>query len=99
MVRAASWMLCGLGLALVALVGSACQPSRVAAHFGEAQRGNIARMAQNPEAELAPASEVEGLDPLTGEVVVENYQREQGESQESGAEALPTLIDVSTGSR
>jgi hypothetical protein len=73
-----------------------CQHSRVAEHWGEAQRGNVARMVQNPEAEHAESSPVEGLDPLTGEAVIGKYGREQVEPQE--ASQLPSIIQISGGS-
>jgi hypothetical protein len=87
----------GLGLAGLVGIGMACQQSRVAEHWGEAQRENVARMVQNPEAEFAPANPVEGLDPLSGEAVIGKYGREQAEAKEPGQ--LPSIIELSTGSR
>jgi hypothetical protein len=45
-------------------------------HWGEAQAENRQRMIANPEAEqnLEP---VTGLDPVTGQIVLDNYHRDQ----------------------
>jgi len=80
---------------LPGLVGS-CAQSRVAEHFGEAQRGNVAHMVEHPEAEQAPPAAVEGLDPITGRAVIGTYEREQSAPRE--ASRLPSIIEFSTGS-
>lgn len=84
-----------LGLCGLALAAAGCTTSRVAEHFGEAQRENVARMIENPEAERAPAQPVLGLDPLTAEEVVGKYEREQGRSREPSQ--VPSIL-LSTGS-
>ena len=86
----------GLALLLGAAGLVACQHSRVAEHWGLAQRENVARMVQNPEAEAAEASAVEGLDALTGEAVVGKYEREQSESRDGSQ--LPSIIQIESGS-
>jgi len=84
-----------LCLAAVGAALASCQHSRVAEHWGEAQRGNVARMVENPEAEHAPASEVVGLDPLTAEAVIGKYGRRQAESRQPSQ--LPSIIQISAG--
>ena len=61
-----------LTAALATLLG--CE-SPVENHWGEAYRDNKAAMIQNPEA--GGTEPVEGLDPVTGKLVVERYEREQ----------------------
>jgi hypothetical protein len=83
-----------VGCAVLMTVG--CAPSRVAEHMGEAQHENVARMVENPEAESAPAAAITGLDPLTGEAVVEKYEREQVEAKD--AESRRSILELMTGS-
>lgn len=45
--------------------------------FREATEGMIA----NPDAGTTEATPVEGLDPVTAELVIENYKRKKGEPQ------------------
>ncbi len=51
-----------------------CQ-SPVKEHWGESVNGTKAAMIQNPDA--GTSDPVEGLDPVTGKLVVERYEREQ----------------------
>ncbi len=85
------------GIAWVALGAAAtgCHHSWVEERFGDAQRANVARMVENPEAEQAPSDPVEGLDPVTAEAVVDSYQREQERPRSEGAPA--SIIELSTG--
>jgi hypothetical protein len=77
----------------VAFLG--CAHSRVEEHWGEAQEELVTRMVANPEAEQAPAQAVEGLDPGTGEAVVEKYEQNQRESREPSQ--LPSIIQIESG--
>lgn len=53
-------------------------------HWGDAVRTNRTLMIQNPEA--GGPKPVLGLDPLTGELVIERYEREQLAEPESQQE-------------
>jgi hypothetical protein len=64
-----------LALAAALVLGLGCQ-SPVKEHWGESVNGNKAAMIQNPDAGNTVEA-VEGLDPVTGKLVVERYQREQ----------------------
>lgn len=66
--------LVGMGLAAGALVfiGTACAPTPLDKHFGDAYRANKLASVANPDA--GSDVPVEGLDPVTGEIVIENYK-------------------------
>lgn len=79
----------------VPLLAGCVHPERVEEHWGESQREVWSRMTENPEAEHAPAAGVDGLDPLTGEAVIEKYDDTQRESREPTAH--PSIIQIETG--
>jgi len=85
------------GFVLVFGVAVGCAHSRVDAHWGEAQGAVVERMVVDPGAEAAAATPVEGLDPDTGEAVVEKYIEAQGEARE--ASQLPSIIQIDAGGR
>jgi hypothetical protein len=88
-------LLFGLLLAFTGSMLGCAQTSRVDQHWGEAQDELVTRMVQNPEAEQAPPQPVEGLDPDTGEAVVEKYGETQRESREPNQ--LPSIIQIESG--
>ena len=53
-------------------------------HWGDAYRANKAAMIQNPDA--GSPDPVEGLDPVTGQLVVERYETEQRKAPEKKRE-------------
>jgi len=63
-----------LALASALALGIGCV-SPVKEHWGESVRDNKAAMIQNPDA--GSPDPVEGLDPVTGKLVIERYEREQ----------------------
>ena len=72
-----------LTLALALLFAIGCV-TPVDEHWGDAYRANKAAMIQNPDA--GSPDPVEGLDPITGQLVVERYEREQKKSPEQKRE-------------
>ena len=70
-----------LACALAFAVG--CK-SPVKEHWGESVNGTKAAMIQNPDA--GGSDPVEGLDPVTGKLVVERYEREQMKTPEAKRE-------------
>ena len=58
--------------------------SPVEENWGDAYRTNKANMIQNPDA--GSPDPVEGLDPVTGQLVVERYEQEQRKTREQKRE-------------
>jgi hypothetical protein len=84
-----------LGLALtLALALSACaHDSRVAEHWGEAQRANVAKMIENPNG----SGHADELDGRTAEGSMAVFRRAQAERRVPGA--APSIINIGTGGR
>lgn len=72
-----------LALAAALALGVGCV-GPVEEHWGDAYRENKAAMIQNPDA--GSPDPVEGLDPVTGQLVVERYKQEQKKSPEKKRE-------------
>ncbi len=76
--------------ALAALAfGTACAqpPTPVEMHWGEAKRHNAAAMIANPDAGRVTRT-VEGLDPITGELVMESYRKNQTSEEKATEEVF-----------
>lgn len=71
MIRAS---IAALSIASIALL-LGCAKTPLEQHWGDAYRENKNAMIANPDA--GSDEPIEGLDPLTGELVVERYEREQ----------------------
>jgi hypothetical protein len=67
-----SWA-CIAALASALGLSAGCLSSAVEQHWGESKRGVTARMIANPDA--GDTRPIEGLDPITGEIVVETYEK------------------------
>ena len=81
-------LLVGL-LALAAGTGCAYD-SKVADHWGEAQRHNTAKMVANPEADKLPAHE--GIDGVTGEQTMNSFREAQTKTR--GRDAKQSIINI-----
>jgi type IV pilus biogenesis protein CpaD/CtpE len=87
-----SGILAAAAIILVPLAG--CEHSLVAQNMGNAYRENLQAQIANPEAARANEPGVQGIDPHTGEDVVNRYHK----TQKSGGRTAAPMI-VTTGSR
>ena len=85
-----------IGIVLVAL-SAACTTSRVAEEIGEAHHETVARMIADPAAAQRNLDSPSGMDPLTGEQVMEKYEKKQG--QAGNKQQMPSIIQIGTGSQ
>ena len=76
---------------------AACTTSRVAEEIGETQRETVARMTADPAAAQRNLDSPSGMDPLTGEQVMEKYEKKQGKIGKQ--RQTPSIIQIGTGSR
>ena len=76
---------------------AACTTSRVAEEIGEAQQETVARMTADPAAAQRNLDSPSGMDPLTGEQVMEKYEKKQGKIGKQ--RQTPSIIQIGTGSR
>jgi hypothetical protein len=74
------------------LLGCALYDSHVERYWGEAQRENTQRMIADPAAEQN-TEPVMGLDPVTGQIVLENYHR--AERQPARRTPGQSIINIS----
>jgi response regulator of citrate/malate metabolism len=85
-----------ISVALAALC-AACTTSRVAEQIGEAHQETVARMTADPAAAQRNLDSPSGMDPLTGEQVMEKYQKKQGQTGKK--RQTPSIIQIGTGSQ
>lgn len=64
-----------LAAGALAFIGTACAPTPLDKHWGDAYRANKMASIENPEA--GSDVPVKGIDPVTGELVIENYKHTQ----------------------
>jgi hypothetical protein len=85
-----------ISFVLVAL-SAACTTSRVAEQIGEAQHETVARMTADPGAARRNLEPPTGMDSLTGEQVMEKYEKKQGQAGKK--QQMPSIIQIGTGSQ
>lgn len=76
----------------------ACAPNTVDQRWGDAYENNRSGMIVNPDAPGLEVGEgVVGIDGVTAEQVIEEYRREQADTDRSGG--APSIINIDTGTR
>jgi hypothetical protein len=83
----------GLGTALALVLSACAHDSKVAEHWGEAQRANVAKMIENPNG----SGHADELDGATAEGSMKGFRRSQAERRTPGA--APSIINIGTGGR
>jgi hypothetical protein len=75
-------------LLLGVAIAMGCAPTLLDETWGLSFRETTDGMIANPEAGTTEAEPIEGLDPLTAELVVENYKQKKGEPQLESQEII-----------
>jgi hypothetical protein len=71
-----------IGVSLLGVaIAMGCAPTLLDENWGLSFRETTDGMIANPEAGTTEAAPIEGLDPLTSELVIENYKTKKGEPQ------------------
>ncbi len=75
-------------LILAGMAVMACNhlPGPVEDHWGESVRGTRSAMVAGPEAGTTPADPIDGLDSLSGEITVQNYETDSKRIRKSDDE-------------
>ena len=71
-----------IGVALLSVViAMGCAQTLLEETWGQSFRETTGDMIANPDAGITEAEPLEGLDPVTAELVIENYKQKKGEAQ------------------
>ena len=71
-----------IGVSLLGVaIAMGCAQTLLEETWGQSFREATEGMTANPDAGTTEAAPIEGLDPVTAELVIENYKRKKGEPQ------------------
>lgn len=78
------------GLLAAALATTACNhlPGPVEDHWGESVSETRSAMVANPEAGNTPAAPIDGIDPISGEITVKNYETDSERVRKTSDEEI-----------
>ena len=71
-----------IGVSLLSVaVAMGCAQTLLEETWGQSYRETTESMIANPDAGTTEAEPIEGLDPVTAELVIENYKQKKGDAQ------------------
>ncbi len=81
-----------IGVSLLGVaIAMGCAPTLLDETWGQSYRETTESMIANPDAGTTEAEPIEGLDPVTAELVIENYKQKKGDAQFDSREIV--IID------
>ena len=81
-----------IGVSLLGVaIAMGCAQTLLEETWGQSYRETTESMIANPDAGTTEAEPIEGLDPVTAELVIENYKQKKGDAQFDSREIV--IID------